>query len=194
MSAPPRTQRRQRVHLWALERGWGHSAGRPGAAERLVSFCPLLQRAIWATMDAQGGFALSAGEVWGSKCFLGCCSAQPAVSPWDPLPRPCSRQVLPGLWGSSSSSPVKLTLCCGQVPPSRRIPCISWKRYEDCVGEKMLQAGPDPLNDTPRCLWGQWRGSKPPQHSPAWQIRAGVRVAGCSPGHVPEGCVWPAVH
>lgn len=79
-------------------------------------------------------------------------STASSASVGPPAPGPAPSRCCLGYGDTSSRSPVNLTLCCGQVPPSRRILCISWKRYEDCVGEKMLQAGPDPLNDTPRCL------------------------------------------
>lgn len=182
--------------------------GRGRAAERLASFLPPPANSPSGHSGCAG--AGGPGRVCserrggvGSECFRGCCSAsagaQGASSASVGPPAPGRQAPLPsgavwGMRGGSGSSPVTLTSCCGQDSPSWRILCISWKRYDDRVGEKMLQAGPDPLNDAPRCLCGQWRGSKPLQHSPAWQIRAGVRVAGCSPGHVPEGCVWPAVH
>lgn len=209
MSAPPRTQPWQRVHLRAL----GARAGKWGAG------CPpaLLQRAVSASTDAQrrrwdrGGLLWGTGEVSGSEYFLGCLlTLCPGVGGQRCLrgtscPRKAGRAPIrycPRYAGQQQLSCTADTWWAG-FPPLPTGTCASLGRDTKTVlGQKMLEAGPDPLHYTPRCLWGQWqwRGSNPPYRSPAWQIRtgrarrAGVSAARCSPGHIPEGCVWPAVH
>lgn len=151
------------------------------------------------------------GRCWAASAFSDACS--PSALAWGASgasvgqPAPGRQPTLPSstvrVMRDSSSSPVRQTSCCGQVSPtSNRNLCVSWKRYEDRVGEKMLEAGPDPLNYASGCLWGQrhWRDSNPPYRSPAWQIcagraqRAGASAARRSPGHIPEGWVWLTDH
>lgn len=72
------------------------------------------------------GLLLSTGEMSGTWYFLGqvltlCHGMGGTTGPlWDPQPWEgslSSHMYSPGLWGSSSSSPLRQTLCCGQVSP-----------------------------------------------------------------------------
>ena len=151
-----------------MRAGKGHLVGRLGAAERLVPSAPPVKSQFGQNGCAEGlvgprGFALQRrGGV--RQRVLSQMSACPlpwragasgaSVGPPAPGRHPTLSLGTVQVMQGSNSSPVRQASCCGQVSPaSHRNLCVSSKRYKDHVGKKMPEAGPDPLNYTPRCLW-----------------------------------------